>query len=181
MGCRHCSRPVYPEVKRYSMFKVGDTVSYPMHGVGVVESIEKREVRGVEDTYYVLVFRTDGLKVLIPTGRADKAGLRHIISESEAEEIIDFITECEVDEPYANWNRRYRYNFDRLKENDIKSIAQVVKSLSARSSEKGLSAGEKNMLTNARSFLLDELAAATSRTEEDMDGILTDLLEGCGA
>ncbi|MGI6152185.1 MAG: CarD family transcriptional regulator [Christensenellales bacterium] len=159
------------------MFKVGDIVSYPMHGVGVVESIEKREVRGVEDMYYVLCFRTDGLKVLLPLDRAVEAGLRHIISAQEAEEVIAFITQCEVDEQSSNWNRRYRFNLDRLKTNDVKSIAQVVKSLSARSSEKGLSSGEKNMLNNARNFLVDELAAATGRSEEEMTALLKGLLE----
>lgn len=162
------------------MFKVGDTVSYPMHGVGKVESIEKREVRGVEDTYYVLCFRADGLKVLLPVGRAAEAGLRHIISAQEAEEVISFIAACELDEPFANWNRRYRYNLDRLKANDARSIARVVKSLSARSSEKGLSSGEKNMLNNARNFLLDELAAATGRSEAEMETLLKSLLDDCG-
>jgi CarD family transcriptional regulator len=158
------------------MFKVGDIVSYPMHGVGVVESIEKREVRGVEDTYYVLCFRADGLKVLLPLGRAEEAGLRHIISAEEAEEVIAFITECEADEPCANWNRRYRFNLDRLKANDTKSIARVVKSLSARSSDRGLSSGEKTMLHNARNFLVDELAAATGRSEEEIVALLGSVL-----
>jgi len=161
------------------MFKVGDTVSYPMHGVGRVESIEKREVRGVENTYYVLCFRTDGLKVLIPVGRAAEAGLREVISAREAEEVIAFIADCGADESFANWNRRYRHNLDRLKANDIRSIARVVKSLALRSADRGLSSGEKNMLKNARTYLSDELATATGRSEAEMEALLDELLASC--
>lgn len=163
------------------MFKVGDIVSYPMHGVGVVESIEKREVRGVEGLYYVLCFRTDGLKVLLPLDRAKEAGLRHIISAEEAEEVLAFIASCEADEPCANWNRRYRFNLDRLKANDAKSIARVVKCLSARSTDKGLSSGEKAMLHSARTFLVDELSAATGRPAQEISALVDTALKVKGA
>lgn len=161
------------------MFKVGDIVSYPMHGVGVVEAIETRSVRGVEDMYYILSFRADG-KVLLPVHRAVEAGLRRIISADEAEEVLVFIASCEADEPCANWNRRYRFNLDRLKANDAKSIARVVKCLSARSTDRGLSAGEKTMLQNAKTFLVDELSAATGRPPQEIAKQLDGLLHAKG-
>lgn len=38
------------------MFKVGDKVVYPMHGAGVIESIEEREVLGSK--HRVLCYET---------------------------------------------------------------------------------------------------------------------------
>ncbi|HOM03845.1 MAG TPA: CarD family transcriptional regulator, partial [Acetivibrio sp.] len=35
-------------------FQVGDKVVYPMHGAGVVESIEEKEILGKKQEYYVL-------------------------------------------------------------------------------------------------------------------------------
>ena len=48
------------------MFKVGEKVVYPVHGAGVIESIEQQEVLGETRSYYVLKLSTGGLKVLVP-------------------------------------------------------------------------------------------------------------------
>ena len=36
------------------MFNIGDKIVYPMHGAGVIESIEEKELAGEKQAYYIL-------------------------------------------------------------------------------------------------------------------------------
>ena len=36
------------------MFKVGEKVVYPAHGVGVIQSVQTRVISGTEKTFYML-------------------------------------------------------------------------------------------------------------------------------
>ena len=36
------------------MYKIGDSVVYPMHGAGVIVDIEKKEILGKMQSYYVI-------------------------------------------------------------------------------------------------------------------------------
>ena len=145
------------------MFKVGEAVFYPMHGVGWVDAIEERCVRGATGLYYVLCFRMDGMKVLLPVERAEKAGLRPLTPKAQAERAFSVLEKGAKEESFANWNRRYRFNMERMKKGDMESMAKVARSLYERNAGKGLSAGEKTVLRNAMTFLEDEYAAATGQ------------------
>ena len=50
-------------------------------------------------------------------------------------------------------NLRYRENMDRIKNGKILEVAEVVKNLAHKSSDKGLSAGEKKLYNNAKQIL----------------------------
>ena len=64
----------------------------------------------------------------------------------------------------SNWNRRYRENTEKLKTGDILEVAEVVRNLWRNDKIKKLSAGEKNMLNNARQILISELALVEDRS-----------------
>lgn len=149
------------------MFKVGDQVCYPMHGVGVIEAIEERTVLDVTANYYVLRFIIGKMTAMIPVESAERVGLRYVISAEECERVLRFLREepCPENE---NWNKRYRENYDKLRGGDIYDVADVVKCLRKREEEKGLSAGERKMLSGARQVLLAELAAGSGREVEDL-------------
>jgi CarD family transcriptional regulator len=55
-------------------------------------------------------------------------------------------------------------------------VAEVVRNLSIREKDKGLSAGEKRMLTKARQILVSELTFALSVTEEEAEKKLDEAL-----
>ena len=57
----------------------------------------------------------------------------------------------------SNWNRRYRANMEKIKSGNIYEVAEVVRNLSLRDREKGLSTGERKMLENARQILLSRV------------------------
>ena len=153
------------------MFAIGDKVVYPMHGAGIIEKIEEKEVLGETRAYYILHFPYGNMKVMVPVGHADEAGIRPIVSPEELEEVYRLLGEesAEMDD---NWNRRFRENMDLLKTGDIAQVAQVVRNLMRVDRVKKLSTGEKKMLTNARQILISEIVLVQDLREDIVEGIL---------
>ena len=139
------------------MFLVGDKVVYPMHGAGVIEAIEKRMILGEVREYYVLRMPIGEMQVLVPVHTIRDAGLRPIVGREAAARVFALMSEAATQEQ-GNWNRRYRSNLEKLKSGDIFELAAVVRNMTRRDQEKGLSTTEKKMLENARQLLVSELA-----------------------
>ena len=153
------------------MFNVGDKIVYPMHGAGTIDSIEEKDVLGEKQSYYIL--RMPGeVKVMVPIAKAEEIGVRNIIDKGSADKVFKVLEQNET-EMNKNWNKRYRDNMDKLKSGDIYEIADVVRNLSFKQKEKGLSTGEKKMLNNAKQILVSELVLAehsdTNQIEELVD------------
>ena len=126
------------------MYNVGDKVVYPMHGAGVIDAIEEKEILGEKQSYYILKMPGE-VKVMVPTLTAEEHGIRNVIDKAEAEKVINVLEQDET-EMEKNWNKRYRDNMDKMKSGNIYEIADVVRNLSFKQKEKGLSTGEKKML-----------------------------------
>lgn len=147
------------------MFIVGEKVVYPVHGAGVIEAIENREILGETRSYYVLRLSTGELRVLIPVDTVAHAGMRVICDQNKLNE-VETILQGEPSPWEDNWNRRYRLNMDKIKSGDICQLAEVVRNLTLRDAARSLSAGEKKMLDNARKILLSEVVLAAGISME---------------
>lgn len=153
------------------MYKVGDKVLYPMHGAGLIEGIEECEVMGTVHKYYTMHMPVGDMKVMIPCDGGNNAGLRAIVDEKTADEVIEFMS-ASIDEDAVSWNRRYRENMEKIKTGEIFHVAEVVKSLMVRDKEKGLSTGERKMLSDSRHILISELVLAKNSSKEKISAIL---------
>lgn len=158
-----------------STFNIGDKVVYPMHGAGIIEAIEEREVLGAKQKYYIMKMPIGEMKVMIPMDNVEEIGLRQVIDEEGVSRVYD-ILRGEQTSMSQNWNRRYRANLEKIKSGDIFEVAEVVRNLAIRDREKGLSTGERKMLDNARQILISELVLAQDSTEEQIETTLNDLL-----
>ncbi len=158
------------------MYQIGDKVVHPMHGAGVIDSIVQRKVAGKLEDYYLLKLSVGSMTVMIPTGNTQEIGVRPIVSDKEAEDLISAMENIEVDMT-QNWNRRYRENMVRLKSGDLLEVARVVKGLLLRDGERGLSNGERKMLHTAKQILISELVLAQSlpykTVEDNIDTVLS--------
>ncbi len=76
-----------------------------------------------------------------------------------------------------NWNRRFKYNREKIKTGDIFEIAEVVRNLAIREMDKGLSTGEKQMYTRAKKILASEFMYALEKDEEGAEEYIDGLLE----
>ncbi len=153
------------------MFQIGDKVAYPMHGAGVIKCIEQQKILGEETQYFILKPCVGELEIKIPVARIDKIGLRYIVSENEADEVINEFGTCECAET-GNWNKRYRDNLEKLKAGDIFDVARITKSLIVRDRKKSLSNFERKMLSNAKNILISELVMSKNSTYPDIEKLL---------
>jgi CarD family transcriptional regulator len=138
-----------------------------MHGAGYVEGIETKEILGQNKQYYVLRFVTVGAKVMVPVDGAEGKGLRPLISRAQCDTLLAYLTQIE-EESCENWNRRYRENLEKMRTGDVWDIAKVVRRLSCRYRDRGLSGGELKMLNTARKLLIGELMISLGLSELEM-------------
>ena len=150
-----------------NLFQVGDKIVHPMHGAGVIDSIVEKKVNGVTRQYYIMKLPLGSMLVMIPTENSSEIGVRPVVNSQQADQVIAAIPSIEVDME-QNWNRRYRENMDRLKSGNLLEVARVVKSLMLRDAKRGLSTGEKKMLTSARQILASELSVALGQPLADV-------------
>ncbi|MGX8797132.1 CarD family transcriptional regulator [Fusibacter sp. JL298sf-3] len=149
------------------MFKIGDKVVYPMHGAGIIEGIEDREILGDMKSFYVLRLPIKSMKVMLPVDNAEKLGVRKIVRDDEITRVISLLGKEKGKMP-DNWNRRYRSNLEKVKTGDIFEVATVVRNLEILDREKGLSTGERKMLNNTKQILVSELILAKDMGEDEV-------------
>ena len=152
------------------MFNVGDKIVYPMHGAGTIDAIEQKDILGEKQEYYIIKMPGE-VKVMVPTAKASSVGVRSIINKEEAGKVLE-VLEANETAMSNNWNKRYKENMDKMKTGDIYEIADVVRNLSYKQKEKGLSTGEKKMLNNAKQILVSELVLAEHATQDEVEELV---------
>lgn len=147
-----------------------------MHGAGVIESLEEHEVLGKKRKYYVLKLLMSGMKVMIPVDSARKVGLRMIISKDNVSRVIDILQGKET-ESISDWKLRYVTNLEKMKSGSIYKVAEVARSLSLRSREKGLSSGERKLLDSACQLIAEELSYVQNKPISVINTMVGEMLE----
>ena len=157
------------------LYEVGDKVVYPHHGAGTVLEKEFKTVLGEDREYLTIEILHNDLTVNVPSENAERVGLRKVIDEQMVEHVVEVLHGSGTQMP-QNWNRRFKYNRDKMKTGDIFELAEVVRNLSLREHEKGLSTGEKQMFVKAKKILASEIMYAKDFSEDEtaawLDGVL---------
>ena len=154
------------------MFRTGEKVVYPGHGVGLIEGIQARSISGVQRRFYMLRILESEMTIMIPTENVTTVGLRPIISKDMVSKVYRILRTKKVEVDQQTWNRRYREYTERIKTGSVIEIAKVLRDLFVLKADKELSFGERKMLDTARNLLVKELAIASAHPEEK---ILNDL------
>ena len=159
------------------VFEVGETVVYPHHGAALIEEIKPRTIKGEEKMYLKLKVTQGDLVIEVPAENVDLVGVRDVVDEEGLKKVFAVLQASDVEEA-SNWSRRYKANVEKLASGDVLKVAEVVRDLWRRDKDRGLSAGEKRMLTKARHILTSELALAKDIDEEEAEKRLDDILAG---
>lgn len=160
------------------MFNIGDKVVYPMHGAGTIEAIEEKEMLGSVEDYYIIKMPVGGMKLMVPTSKVENVGIREV-SDKELSDKVFSILEKPKD-PYVhdgNWSKRYNMNVEKIKSGDILEVAEVVRELSHRHMERGLSIGEKKMLNTAKDILLSEMVLSQNVNHDELDAKIEEAIQ----
>lgn len=153
------------------MFKMGDKIVYPMHGAGIIDSIEKKEFLGEEKDYFILKMPIGDMDISIPTNKINDMNIRDVISKEEGDRVLKILDD-EPSDMSSNWTVRYRQNQEILKTGDIFEIAKMVRNLAILDKDKGLSTTEKKLLNRSRRILASELVMAGSLEKEEAEKMI---------
>ena len=158
------------------MYSLGDKVVYPVHGVGVIDSIEDKTVLGEKRSYYVIKLAISDMTVMIPTNKSEDLGLRLVVSDRYANKALKVIG-SETTEMEEDWKSRYQQNFEKIKSGSILSVAEVVRNLFHRNKVKELSIMEKKLYENAYRLLVDEISYVKDLEREKVQNLVAQGLE----
>lgn len=140
------------------MFKAGDKIFYPMHGAGIVEAIEEKEILGEKQLYYILNFSLTSMQMMIPASQRSDSLLRGVVDTETLQEVLDICHEKGSDSTIDQRLQKQRINMDKMKSGDIYEGAKVIRDLMSLSKNKKLNQADKSMLNHAQQMLISELS-----------------------
>ncbi|ABS23600.1 CarD family transcriptional regulator [Bacillus cytotoxicus] len=153
------------------MFQIGDKIVYPMHGAGIIEAIEDKEVLGKTRQYCVIHMVISDMQVMIPMDKVQDSGIRYVVDQTTLNHALVDVHNGAPDKSLS-WKQRYTLNMEKMKSGDFVDGAEVVRDLLHRNKERTLNASEKQMLDNARRILISEVALVQNVSENQATDFL---------
>jgi len=163
------------------MFKVGDVVVYPIHGVARITDIKTEKIGGADQLCYILEteLRTANLKPVIklPVLKAESNRVRKIVSAEEVPQVIEILKKRGMKADTQTWNRRLREYQDKMRTGSIFKAAEVLRDLSLLKESKDLSHGERRLFDQARNLIIKELSIAKKMDEKEVERTLNKIFK----
>lgn len=150
-------------------FSIGDKAVYPSQGVAEIIGIDKKEIFGKIQRFYVLRALDSGLRILVPVDKAEQVGLRRVADKDEIQEVLEILRDKEIHIDRQTWNRRYRGFMEKIKSGSLFEVAEVFRDLYRLKGLKPLSFGERRMLDTAKGLIVQELSVARASDERNVE------------
>ncbi|MCU0577695.1 MAG: CarD family transcriptional regulator [Desulfobacterota bacterium] len=154
------------------MFKVGDIVVYPAHGVAEVESVEDREISGSKMSFIILKILDTQMTVMVPVANVKNVGIRELIRNKGIDKVVDILKQRSVQVDNQTWNRRYREYMEKIKSGSAYEIAEVLRDLNILKRGKELSFGERKMYDTAKNLLVNEISISRKLEKKDAEKMI---------
>lgn len=158
------------------MFNIGDLAVYPGQGVGVIESIEKKEIMGNDQLFYIMKILGNRIKIMIPVDLENTVGLRKVIQKDDISNIYKVLRSKDVTIDKRTWNKRHKEYLEKIKTGSVFEIASVLRDLLILKPDKNLSFVEQRIMETAKNLLITEISVASNleeaKIEKDLDTLL---------
>ncbi len=142
-----------------ALYKVGNHVVYPTHGVGKIIAQETQMIGDIELRMLVIAFEKDKMTLRVPVHRATAAGLRPISNNDEMKKV--FVTlKSKARTSRGMWSRRAQEYEAKINSGSVISVAEVVRDLHQNVDQSERSYSERMIYESALARLVGELAAA---------------------
>jgi len=160
------SKPVVaaPAPKKI-IFKIGELVVYPAHGVGRITNVEEQEIAGAKLELYIVDFEKEKLRLKVPTNRAEQKGMRHLADRGLIEQAMKVIR-GRARIKRTMWSRRAQEYDAKINSGDLISVAEVVRDLYRSDRQPEQSYSERQLFEQALARFARELAAVR-KVDED--------------
>ena len=145
--------PAKPEV-----FREGDHVVYPTHGVGKVERIAVEEIAGHKLELIHITFEENRMTLRVPVAKARSAGLRKLATRKIFDEAMA-VLKGKARIKRTMWSRRAQEYEAKINSGDPIAIAEVVRDLRRNAGQSDQSFSERQIYEAAMDRLAAELAA----------------------
>jgi CarD family transcriptional regulator len=142
-----------------SLYKVGNHVVYPTHGVGKIMAEETQMIGDIELRMLVISFEKDKMTLRVPVHRATAAGLRPVSSAEQMKKVFTTL-KSRARTSRGMWSRRAQEYETKINSGNIFFIAEVVRDLHQNVDQSERSYSERMIYESALSRLVGELAAA---------------------
>lgn len=154
------------------MFKIGDIVVYPAHGVAEVESVEDRQISGSTISFMILKILDTQMTVMVPVSNIKNVGIRELIDTKGIGKVMDILRQRSVHVDNQTWNRRYREYMEKIKSGSAFEIAEVLRDLNILKKGKELSFGERKMYDTAKNLLVNEISISGKMDKKEAEKMI---------
>ncbi|RUQ28697.1 transcription factor YdeB [Peribacillus cavernae] len=143
-----------------------------MHGAGVIEAIEEKEIQGKRQEYYLITIPISSMQVMIPLAKVTSSSIRAVSDKLAMKNVLHIFHYGESDTSLS-WKERYKLNSEKLKSGKLQEGAEVLRDLTRIQNQKALNSSEKQMLLTARKMLISELGLINGITENQATDLLS--------
>ncbi len=151
--------------ERVAMFTRNEKVVYPGHGVAIISSIIEKKIAGRVLQFFELRFLNKDMTILVPTDNAISVGIRPLSSTEYINDIFKVLAQPviikQLEAVVSNWNKRNKEYQGKLRTGNLLEISAIYRDLRHIEINKELSFGEKNLLQQTESLLVEEIAIVT--------------------
>jgi len=156
-------------------FKIGEVVVEPTIGICNIEGIKRMTVDGRTEDYYV--FHSGNAKVMVPRSQIDKRGVRKPMTKDEVKKIFAQL-KVPVSPQRADARQQYLMYRDVLKSGDPGKITRMLRDLYTLEQMDDLKGKEKELMEQARKFLVEEITYVTETPKTDVTDQINESLKG---
>ena len=146
------------DMAKAPIYKTGDFVVYPTHGVGKVIGVEKEEIAGIKLDLVIINFDRDRMTLRVPLDKAPTSGLRKLSSKKIMEDAMTTL-KGRARIKRTMWSRRAQEYEAKINSGDPGLIAEVVRDLHRNVGQPDQSFSERQIYEAARDRLASEVAA----------------------
>ncbi len=114
--------------KNKDSFNINNYIVYPSHGVGKIINIDNLTILNQEHNLYIIYFEKEKLTIKIPVEKAEKYGIRHLVSKKEIEDVLA-ILRGGVKKIKGMWSRRAQEYEEKINSGNIVLLAEVIRDL----------------------------------------------------
>lgn len=154
------------------MFEQNERVVYPGHGVAYINRIIEKKIGSEKFTFYELKFLNKDMTILVPVTNIDSIGIRKLSSQERINNVFKILTEPTQRQPAhpetlaTNWNKRNKEYQCKIRSGDLRDICEIYRDLKRTEESKELTYGEKSLLSQTETLLVQEIALVKNVAEE---------------